>query len=458
MEEKIVTSFPCKEMPVRPLHFIWIANCSSSIVSNGKVQSLNTAIREAIPQIRDVARSNPNAQVFVRAIKFSSGANWHIAQPTPLEQFQWTDLKTGGASDVGSALKMVAEALKVPPMPMRGLSPVLVLVTDSKPTDDFEQGIKAIMDEPWGKKAVRIAIGIGPDADYNMLKRFIGNEELAPLQANNAQDLTNYIQWGSTISIPSNLLSNSPTINTTKENKTMGLPGGEMSARPLNFFWIADCSGSMSSNGKMQSLNTAIREAIPQMRDVARSNPNAQVFVRAIKFATGANWHVAQPTPLEQFQWTDLKAGGVTDMGKAFKMMAEQLKMPPMPSRGLPPVLVLITDGHPTDEVGQGIKAIMDEPWGKRAVRIAIGIGPDADYNMLKRFIGNEELAPLQANNAQDLTNYIKWASTAVLQSSSSPNMQGSDYNPIYNSPIAFTIPTPPSPTPAGQVPDSDIF
>jgi hypothetical protein len=27
---------------------------------------------------------------------------------------------------------------------------------------------------------------------------------------------------------------------------TKKLPGGELSARPLHFIWIADCSGSMS--------------------------------------------------------------------------------------------------------------------------------------------------------------------------------------------------------------------
>ena len=77
----------------------------------------------------------------------------------------------------------------------------------------------------------------------------------------------------------------------------------------------------------------------------------------------------------------------------------------------LPPVLVLITDSYATDDVEQGIKAIIDQPWGRKAVHIAIGIGTDVDYSMLKRFIGNDELEPLQANNAQDLTNYIKWAS-----------------------------------------------
>ena len=37
-------------------------------------------------------------------------------------------------------------------------------------------------------------------------------------------------------------------------------PGGELATRPLHFIWIADCSGSMSVDGKIQALNTAIRD------------------------------------------------------------------------------------------------------------------------------------------------------------------------------------------------------
>src|SRR5258708_21389161 len=121
----------------------------------------------------------------------------------------------------------------------------------------------------------------------------------------------------------------------------MTMPGGPMSACPVYFFWIADCSGSMSGD-KIQRLNTAIREAIPAMRSAAQSNIHADVKVRAIKFSTGATWHIATPVALENFQWQDLSAGGVTDMGRALKMVAEQLRMPPMEARGLPPVLVLI--------------------------------------------------------------------------------------------------------------------
>jgi len=215
-------------------------------------------------------------------------------------------------------------------------------------------------------------------------------------------------------------------------------PGGALSTRPLHFIWMADCSGSMSAEGKIQSLNTAIREAIPHMQSVADENPNADVLVRAIKFSTGAQWHISQPTPVADFTWTDLSAGGVTDMGRALSMVAEQLKIPPMSDRALPPVLVLISDGQPTDDFGAGLSALMDLPWGKKSVRIAIAIGEaEGADEVWQRFIGNSEIPPLRANNSEQLVNYIKWVSTAVLKSASSPASQSANSgSPVTNIPI----------------------
>jgi uncharacterized protein YegL len=222
-------------------------------------------------------------------------------------------------------------------------------------------------------------------------------------------------------------------------------PGGELATRPLHFIWIADCSGSMKTDGKIQALNTAIREAIPHMQKVASENPNAQVLVRAIKFSSGAQWHISQPTPVEDFKWADLKADGVTDMGKALSMVAEQLKMPPMTDRALPPVLVLISDGQPTDSFEKGLAALMDQAWGTKAVRIAIAIGSDADHDVLQKFIGHVEIKPLQANNPESLVNYIMWVSTAVLKSASAPASQASGVAPTSNVPIPVAPPVVPA-------------
>lgn len=222
-------------------------------------------------------------------------------------------------------------------------------------------------------------------------------------------------------------------------------PGGELATRPLHFVWLADCSGSMGSDGKIQALNTAIREAVPHMQRVADENPNAHVLVRAVQFASGAQWHISQPTPVADFKWSDLRAGGHTDMGKALGLVAEQLKMPPMSERALPPVLVLVSDGQPTDNFDAGLQALMAQPWGKKAVRIAIAIGDDADLDVLQQFIGHPEIRPLQANNPEALVNYIKWVSTAVLQSASSPASQMSQMSQVGSTSQSISTFTPPS-------------
>lgn len=202
------------------------------------------------------------------------------------------------------------------------------------------------------------------------------------------------------------------------------MPGGELATRPLHFIWICDCSGSMKSDGKIQSLNTAIKEALPAMRKVADENPNATVLVRALRFSNGAQWVTPEPSRVEQFKWFDLDAEGVTDMGKALSLVADELKIPPMTDRALPPVLVLISDGQPTDDFDAGLKKLMDQAWGKKAVRISIAIGSDADGDFLQKFIGNTEVEPLVAKNAEALVKQIKWVSTVVLQAASSPVSQ----------------------------------
>lgn len=194
-------------------------------------------------------------------------------------------------------------------------------------------------------------------------------------------------------------------------------PGGELATRPLHFIWIVDCSGSMFGE-KIGTVNHAIQSTIPEMADAARNNPNARLLVRTLKFATGACWVTQSPIPIEDFAWDDLDANGVTDMGKAFDLLAAQLTIPPMTDRALPPVLVLLSDGRPTDDYKASLDRLLRLPWGKKAVRIAISIGQDADDDVLAQFTGNRELV-LQANNPQALVQMIKWASTAASQVSS---------------------------------------
>jgi uncharacterized protein YegL len=194
-------------------------------------------------------------------------------------------------------------------------------------------------------------------------------------------------------------------------------PGGEMARRELHFVWLLDTSGSMTADGKIQALNVAIREAIPQLRSAARDNPGVDVLVRALTFSSGARWHVGTPTPLDALRWEDVGAGGHTDMGKGLALLAEAMRTPPMPERAVSPVFVLVTDGHHTDDFDAGLAALLAENWGRDAVRMAITIGRDVNLAALQKFIGNDQLRPVQAHNPEALVQQIRWVSRSGLES-----------------------------------------
>lgn len=198
------------------------------------------------------------------------------------------------------------------------------------------------------------------------------------------------------------------------------IPGGPMENRPVHFIWILDVSYSMMGE-KIGQLNYAIREAIPEMQSVAHDNPAAQLLLRVLTFSSTAQWHIATPTPVESFTWQDVQVDGGTNLGDALYAVARELETPPMPQRALKPVLALVSDGQPLDEWREGLRAIDATPWGKKAVRVAIGIGADADRSVLQEFLANPELQVLDANNPKKLAAAIRWASTAAVKAASQP-------------------------------------
>jgi uncharacterized protein YegL len=391
-----------------------MVDTSESMSVDGKIQTLNTAVREAIPHLRAAAGENPEAEVIVHVLQFADRAAW-VGEPEEVGKFEWQDLAAGGLRAIGDALAKAADQLKIPPMPQRGMPPVLVLMCDGQPTDDFAAGLRKLNREPWAKRAVRLAIAIGKDADVDALRQFTG-PDYPVLAANNAEQLTEFIRWA-----PVGL----GDVSATNRGQRKGVSDVNrdpfdipVSRKPLHFFWIADTSGSMSVDGKIQTLNTAVREALPHMCAAAGENPEAEVIVHVLQFADRAAW-VGEPEEVGKFEWQDLGAGGLTAMGDALGKLADQLKMPPMPQRGLPPVLAVVSDGQPNDDFEAGLERLNSEPWAKRAVRVAVAIGKDADVGVLRQFTG-PEYPVLAANNAEQLTEFIRWASTEPVKSASS--------------------------------------
>jgi uncharacterized protein YegL len=201
-------------------------------------------------------------------------------------------------------------------------------------------------------------------------------------------------------------------------------PDGKVARRVLHFFWLTDYSASMGGK-KIATLNQAIRESLPLIQKAVSAHPQVQVMMRAIRFSDEASWHVGPaPVPVEQFFWPELEAEGLTGTAKAIRLLIPELSIEKMPRRGLPPVCLLVSDGYCTDPEGEYDRAISElnhVPWGMKAIRLAIAIGDESDYNEaeLLKFSNQEKVGILKAHTPEELLNFIKWASTEATLGSS---------------------------------------
>jgi uncharacterized protein YegL len=215
---------------------------------------------------------------------------------------------------------------------------------------------------------------------------------------------------------------NSDGPGTTQVTPFSRMPGGGISRRPLHFIILADCSGGMKGE-KIQALNFAIADMMPHLAAWERDQEQAEIFVRAIAFATEPWWHIADPQPVAQLRWKLLQPvpKGLTNMGPAFALAADALAPGRIERRALRPALLLITDGLATDPPGRfeaGLAALMAQPAGHAALRLAIAIGRDAQSAALDRFIGDSRVPVLLANSTEDIADRLVAASLAVSRMS----------------------------------------
>jgi uncharacterized protein YegL len=197
------------------------------------------------------------------------------------------------------------------------------------------------------------------------------------------------------------------------------MPGGGVARRPLHFIVMADCSGSMKGE-KMQALNYALRSMLPHLVDWERDQLQAELLIRILSFASSPQWFVADPVPVAQLsaRWRSLEyvPMGRTNMGPAFRAVAEVLTPERLERRALRPAILLVTDGLPTDPPGgfeSGLASLLEIAAGRSALRLAVAIGRDANSEPLDRF-RSPEVPVLVADGTDEIADRLVTASIAV--------------------------------------------
>ncbi len=204
--------------------------------------------------------------------------------------------------------------------------------------------------------------------------------------------------------------------------------------RPLPIFILADTSGSMRGE-KIQELNLALREMLSALNNMDDIRGKFQLSV--ISFG-GEEAKVTQELKdINEVSLSELEANGKTPMGQAFELVKGLIEdREIVSSRAYAPTIVLISDGLPTDcseEMYKNknylewepLKALHEGERSSKSQRLALGIGNDADTEMLKDFVNSEDIPVIKAKDASGITRFFKWVtmSTVARMNSINPNV-----------------------------------
>ena len=202
--------------------------------------------------------------------------------------------------------------------------------------------------------------------------------------------------------------------------------------RPLPIFALPNTSGSMSVE-KINELNLALREMLNALNNADDIRGKFQLSV----IAFGGDVKVIQPlADISEITLSELTASGNTPMGQTFEVVKEMIEdREIVSSRAYTPTIVLISDGLPTDcteEMYRGknyfdwepLKSLHSGERSSKCQRLALGIGEDADADMLKAFIDNSEIPVIKTRYASGITKFFRWVtmSTVARMSSVNPN------------------------------------
>ena len=228
-------------VPRRTMTLFFVIDTSGSMAGN-KIGAVNDAVENVLPMLDEISASNPDAEIKVAALEFSSGCNWLYDEPKLASEFVWQDVTASGLTSLGAACQELNTKLSrngFMQTPSGSFAPAIILLSDGGPTDDF-YGLSKLKANNWFKNAIKIAIAIGDDADKDVLTQFTGTNE-AVFTVHNIDALKQIIRVVAVTS--SQIGSKSSTAgDTTKQEQvikdvteaTKDINGAQSEAAPVN--------------------------------------------------------------------------------------------------------------------------------------------------------------------------------------------------------------------------------
>lgn len=178
----------------RPLPVIILADTSDSMNADGKIQALNLALQEMLKAFQD--DDAQYAEIHVAIIAFGGGTASVAVPLAPANQVELKPLTAAGKTPLGDAFTKVTALIEDRNLiPSRAYSPSIILLTDGKPTDEWQAPLDALLKSERAMKAARFAIAIGADANRDVLARFLADSDSVIMEAKNADSIAKQFRY-----------------------------------------------------------------------------------------------------------------------------------------------------------------------------------------------------------------------------------------------------------------------
>lgn len=217
--------------------------------------------------------------------------------------------------------------------------------------------------------------------------------------------------------------------------------------KPLPVIFLIDVSGSMGEvidetgmqetgetvydDGKLYRIVTGgisriqiVNECCQRMISAFASSEKLETEVDVAIITFGQNVSIHQTLkPASAVTWTNMEATGETPLGPALqkaKAMIEDRDQ--VPGRAYRPAVILISDGRPDPGWEQPLKDFISDGRSAKCDRMAMGIGDDADLNVLGQFIEGTGRTVFTADDADTIQDFFKFVTMSVTTRSLSKN------------------------------------
>ena len=173
------------------LPVIILADTSGSMAEDGKIHALNQSFRVFAEKLAMTSNGLPETDIAL--ISFSDSAATRVAF-TPADQVILPELKAGGRTALGAAVKSVQDLVHAKDIEqIYLLYPVVILVSDGSPTDkNWEPALNS-----FGETVTciqKFALAIGADANKSILKKFTGRNGSSVFHAEDAAQIVHFFK------------------------------------------------------------------------------------------------------------------------------------------------------------------------------------------------------------------------------------------------------------------------